>query len=369
MTPAISRFALPQFLRGLIWTGVAIVALASIDLSLARLEREEVRADARRHFEAGERLVAAKQFNRAAGEFRSAVSIARDNAEYRMAWAQALFDGEELQGAEARARELLAADQASGEANLLLARIEARDGDVDDAVFSYRRAIYGRWRKNGQRRRTDVRWELTDYLSKNSRGDDLLAELLLLQGESPDDVQVRRRVARIYLKSGFPERAAPLFQLLTQGGAADPETFAELGEAQFQMGNLRLAAASFQTAAQRNPNDTASVKRLMVIERILGLNPMARGISGEQRTRRSLELFQLAVDASQACSETQPMFAESWRSAKAELSDRKVKREPTEADWGMAEAEKLWKAHVAACPRTDTVDEQAVAYLLREMPQ
>src|SRR5260370_32617795 len=69
---------------------LALAGLFALDTFLARLEQSDSRAEARRLFEEGERLARDGRNLEAIDRFRSALSIERDERDYRLALAGAL---------------------------------------------------------------------------------------------------------------------------------------------------------------------------------------------------------------------------------------------------------------------------------------
>ena len=94
-------------------------------------------------------------------------------------------------GAETVVNDLLLHDSTDGAANLTMARINVREGDVADAGSYYHRAIYGRWPVDPAEHRTEVRLELIDFLARQdvarqNAKQELLAELLAVEDQVSD---------------------------------------------------------------------------------------------------------------------------------------------------------------------------------------
>jgi Flp pilus assembly protein TadD len=362
----IAHTVLPRFLTGLSIIAVCMAALIPVDFVLARMERAEIDADALRHFDAGQSLMRSDKYLEAVEEFRAAVSIARENRSYRLALAEALFSGGKLDAAEQQVRELLESDPGDGQASLILARIQAREGQVKDAIFSYRRAIYGRWPDSERHAASAARWELTEYLSKQGDTDDLLAELLLLQSESPGDLDVERRVAHLYVAGGSPGRAISLFQDLLRRNYADVDARLGLAEAQFARGDYRSAERNFSLAVQLAPADQGIRDRLALNQRILALDPVLPGLAPQEQTRRALELLQLAVKRGEGCDGLAPgsVFAMRLKEAQ-ELLKSPFRRRSMTADQIVTHAAQVWEETPQACAPLDSLDQRAISLVLR----
>ena len=111
-------------------------------------------------------------------------------------------------GAETTLGAILEKDSTDGPANLAMARVQAREGRAEDAISYYHRAIYGHWSGAAEASRLQVRFELIDLLAKRGAKEELLAELLPVQEEAPEDVATRLRLGQLYLTAGSPARAA-----------------------------------------------------------------------------------------------------------------------------------------------------------------
>ena len=91
-----SVFSKPSFPRTFALTIAGIAVIFFVDTFLAKKERSESLVEARRFYEAGQRFLQQGLNERAAEQFRSALSEARDNQEYQLAWGRALIGGRPL---------------------------------------------------------------------------------------------------------------------------------------------------------------------------------------------------------------------------------------------------------------------------------
>jgi tetratricopeptide (TPR) repeat protein len=185
---------------------------------------------------------------------------------------------------------LIRSDPSSGPANLGLARIAARQGNAQEAVDYYHRAIYGTWPDNPQANRIRTRIELVETLGKLGRKTQAQAELLLLTAEMPEDIAVRKQVGRLLLDCGLPSESAEVFRGIIQKYPRDGDSYAGLGRAEPALDNYPAAEAAFKNALHWNPGDLTSRKQLEMIEQILALDPSLRGLTSLQRYQRSRKL-------------------------------------------------------------------------------
>jgi tetratricopeptide (TPR) repeat protein len=372
MNPSAEFRASSRFIGVLVLVLITMGAFFVLDVFLARMEQGESRAEAERDYQAGERLMKQSQYDAAVEQFQNAFSTVRAEKKYQLALAQALMAAGKLKNAEDQADQLLQADQTNGDANLTLARIFVKQGRITDAIAYYRRAIYGHWDQNAAQRRTDVRWELTDLLRQQNASEDLLAELLLLQGESGNDAETQRKIAHLFIRAGSPDRALPLFSALLRKNPNDADAYAGMGEAQFARANYRAAVNDFQAAVRLNPSDEVSRQRLELCQQVLALDPMARGLGTEERTERSVKLVQVALDGLTDCAGPEPAgpMADLIEQTRKALKRPALMRRGKDAvDKNLALAGRLWQARTQSCTTAGNTSEQALALVLKDLSQ
>lgn len=339
------EFSKPSFVRTLALTILAIGALAAIDLFLAKTEREANEAEAARYYREGRRLIQAGRSSEAADRFQSSLSLERENEDYQLALAQALDAAGKLENAETTLRALLERNSFAGPANLAMARVLVKQGQFDRAIAYYHRAIYGQW-SNGQRSNTvQARLELADLLSRRNSKEDLLAELLPLQDQAPDDPETRLKMGKWFLEAGSPDRAAGIFRTVLHQQPEAAEAHAGLGEAEFAQANYRLARGEFLDALRLKPGDAYLGNRLEVCDRVLMLDPRRNGLSPEEEYQRSRNLLELALDSLKQCAGLTPTEAvtDLMEGAAKELKKR------GSASGDIELAQRLWQTRKTVC--------------------
>lgn len=351
---------------------LAIAALAAIDTFLAKVEKTEGQAEARRLLVEGQRLVQQGRDADAIDKFRSALSVSRGNQEAQLGLAGALLAVGRLTDAETLLQEMLQRSATDGAANLTMARVMVKEGRSVEATSYYHQSIYGRWKQDAQANRVKVRFELIDVLVRQNADREVLAELLPLQDEAPDDIQTRKRIARLYLSAGSPSRALDLFKEILRQQPQDFDAYAGLGEAEFARGNYRTARTDFKAVLRLNPADEEIRKRLGVCETVLALDPTQRGLSSVDRYQRSLKLLELAADAMNRCVETPP--PETARDL-AEKAGKDLKRrvgssrqeEVTETNLELAD--QLWQARQKQCKQAPAEADEPLALVIARLAQ
>jgi tetratricopeptide (TPR) repeat protein len=351
------RFSKPSFARSFGLTLAAIAAVASADVFLAKAERAANQQEAARFFAQGQKLLQQGENAQAVEQFRSALSLDRDNPDDQLALGQALFSAGRLNDARAALEALLEKNSFSGPGNLAMARVLVKQGAVNQAIFYYHRAIYGEWKENAASDPVAVRLELAGLLSRQSNKEGLLAELLPLEDEAPGDPATRKQLGWWFLAAGSPNRAASVFRAVLREQPGDAEAYAGMGQAEFAEGNYGVARADFQMAVRLRPGDEDSENRLEECERVLELNPRQVGLSAQQETARSRKLLEAVLDDLRQCLGPSPAPAQDLTAQDLiETAERDLKRPATSAA-NIELAERLWQMRKASCGAVTPAEE------------
>lgn len=328
-------------------TLITIGVLLFFDLFLARVDERESRAHAASEYAAGSELLRAGRASEAADRFGAAVAIERTNVNYALALGEAMLDEGRPADAEATLKALLERTENDGAVNLTMARVMEREGRIEEAKAYYHRAVFGRWGADSIARRTEARFGLIDLLARRGAARELLAELLPIEGTSPDSVALRRRLGQLFLLAGSPARAANMFREVLRREPEDADAYAGLGEAALAGGNLRTARADFTEASRLRPDDAAIQGRLVIVDSALALDPTARGLGSHDRYERSRILLARTLAALASCGPAEGSLADS---ARAKLSRTvRASGEDAASDAVTAAAVDLWASRPASC--------------------
>ncbi len=186
------------FAKTMLVVGVAILAIFFLDTLLAKSEMAESQAEAARAYAAGRAAMQEGKNAAAADHFKSAIAAQRANPEYHLALAQALLAADELAGAQDELNGMLLSNPGLAH-NLAMARVLNKEGRFSDSAIYYHRAIYGQWKEDPRGNQVKARFELTDLLSKEGSREALLAELLPLENDAPDDAATRKKLGNLLL--------------------------------------------------------------------------------------------------------------------------------------------------------------------------
>jgi tetratricopeptide (TPR) repeat protein len=361
-------FSKPSLVRTLTLMIVGIVVMFAADVFLAKVEQQESHVEAARFYDQGQRLLVEGRSAEAAEQFRSALAVERNNQDYQLALGQAQLAAGELPAAASTLNNLLASSPFSGPANLAMARARVRQDDIDEAVSLYHRAIYGQWKDNSVSNQVQVRFELVDLLDRQNRKQDLLAELLPLQEEAPDNLETRTKLGHLFLDAGSPARALDVFHAILHDAPSDADAHAGLGEAEFSQGNYRAADREFREAVRLNPGDQQTRSRLVLCDQVLDLDPSRRGLGAEEQYNRSRKLVSAVLDDVRQClGASAPADAQNLIDMVTDGLNQRVSPArrgdamEDELDW----ADELWAIRKSDCKQPLNDSEQPLALVLK----
>jgi tetratricopeptide (TPR) repeat protein len=324
--------------------------------------RAEQRERASEHARMARTLADYGYHSQAIEHYREALTYSRDNVEYQLGLALALYDMERYSEAENRLLDLREGHATLAVVNRLLARIAARDGRVDEAVSYYRTAIFGEWPRDPAGNRLATRFELIELLQSHGENIRAIGELLDLRKEAPARPDVQKTIGRLLLEAGAPDNASQVFDELLQGDPQDHEALVGYGQAQFALGNYVTAETHFERALKLDPDDAGLQVRFDLTQEINLLDPTRRGLSASNRHRRSLEMVARSMKLLEAClnplgdqlvgpvapapKELQPLLD----AARELQGSRRQPASDENIEAGISLAERLWQAAENRCP-------------------
>jgi len=366
---------------GATWPTVAIIVivaggLAAADKFLARVESAETRNTAERAYKAGSRLLAQGKAGDAVDFLSNAHELERQNPDYELQLISALTASGQTAAAEPILADILQREPNDGRADLAAARLMSREGNEADTEAYYHRAIYGEWPKDPGARRVAARMEFIDLLARKNKKQELLAELISLDAESPASREIRKRLADLFLLAGSPGRAEKVYEALVREDPKDIDAYQGLGESQLEQGEYRAAHETFLRAFLREPNNTSIRAHLLTLNTVTGLDPMLRQLTSAEKYRRSIRILEMARAALDQCVAknappgSAPGSAENsdlLKMADAMTGGKAPEHVTNEgAEEVLSLAEKLWHAATAACENTSS-DRNALALIMKKL--
>jgi tetratricopeptide (TPR) repeat protein len=234
--------------------------------------------------------------------FRNATTNDHDNAEYTLALANALASADHVEEARQALLRLRTAAPESGEINLNLARLDAKEGRMSEAVLYYHNALYGIWPPDqlaGQRAR--VRVELVQYLLAAQDTSQAMSELLILSSDIPDNVPSHNNVGQMFLEAGDSQHALGQFAQALRINSNDPDALNGAGLATFNLGDYTSASRYLQSAVINGSKSDRTLTLLEQTRLILSHDPLAANLGTEERIRRISENLNFASKELQSC--------------------------------------------------------------------
>jgi Flp pilus assembly protein TadD len=250
---------------------------------------------AQRWLERGEQAMRDGKPQAAIDALSSALAFAPSDRNTEIKLAEALASAGRTQEATVYFNALLESQQGNGLINLQLARLAARQGNEDQAIEDYQKAIYGNWEGDGYVRRREVRFELINYLVAHQLLDRARSELLVASGNAPqDDIAVQLEIAEKMEQAQDPSDALHLYKTILHRQPTLQAALEGAGRTAFQMGHYLEAKRSLSRALESPGTDQEpkalleqSRDRLSDATRLLLLYPSSR-LSARERSARIL---------------------------------------------------------------------------------
>lgn len=284
--------------------GLALLAAALFAMTtlFSGAYRRMQAANSRHWFEQGQSQLRSGHPRQAADSFRNALSFHRDQ-QYLFLLSQALVAAGEYQEARGYLLNLWDRQPGRGELNLALARLEVRTGAPDSAVRYYQNAIYGAWDSDPDRRRREVRFELADFLLGRGDRANAEADLIALTPGLPHDFTNTLRAAQLFYAVGDRDRALHYYEEAARLKPSSSEALRGAGNTAFDLGNYALASQYLERARAVSFLDEELAKQARVAEEILRMDPLQRGLSGAERSRRTIAAWKQAISTIRGCAQ------------------------------------------------------------------
>lgn len=252
-------------------------------------------------FDAGQQALANSQPKAAIADLRSALFY-RDSDLYRLRLAEALAQANYTDQAKAYLLNLWEERPGSGNINLELARIAARQHNVADAVRYYHGAIYGVWDSNAIEHRLETRLELIRFLLQQNRTSSAYAETTALASSiPPDNPQVQTLAGDLFARTGDSGNALTQYEMALKNDPHSLPALSGAAQAAFASGKFREAKQYLEEARRQSPNDAALTTLLQQTDLVLASDPLERHLPRAQRVQRTLMAFNQAGVRLQQC--------------------------------------------------------------------
>ena len=306
---------------------------------------------AREAYESGIELVKQHRDADAVEAFRSALSQTHRD-EYREALGLALA----RLGRDVEARvylgQVLQREPSNGPANLSMARLQRRTGDVAGAINSYRRAASGTWNQEDPQDRTDGVFEFVALLRQTGAQREAEAELLR-EADRVTTIDGLVRVGQGLDALGSHRAAADVFKDVIARAPRSTAGYRGLGESLTAQDNLVAALDVFDQALRLDPEDSVAMHGRDWCRQVLSLDPTKKGLSPRERYERSQQVLQAVVAMAESCSGANTANGElASRLANARAAATSTKRPTNLAEGAESRAqtaESLWRVVSPSC--------------------
>jgi tetratricopeptide (TPR) repeat protein len=269
--------------------------------------------------------------------FRKAATNDHSNAEYTLALASALAEADRTQEARQIVLRLRLTTPESGEVNLNLARLSARNGMVAEAVRYYHNALYGVWPADQlAQQRVVVRTELIRFLLAGRNSSQALSQLLILASDIPHTEQAHQNLGQLFLDAADARDALEQFRLVLQLNSDSEEALAGAGRAAFDLVDYASARRYLEKAVRNGDKSEMTVHLLDITNLVISSDPLAPGLATVERIRRLTRGLNFVSDELQRCIGTklsdqsalavlEPLRGEIDTSRQSELAPSKLK--------------------------------------------
>jgi tetratricopeptide (TPR) repeat protein len=342
---------------------IVVICLAGTDQFLAKVESAEIRNTAQRSYLTGSRLLEGGNAGAATDFLSEAHALERENSDYELQLIAALTATDKTAAAAPLMTDILQREPNDGRANLIAARLMIRTGDTAGAKAYYHRAIYGDWPAGAGAHSVSARMELIELLAARNQKQELLAELISLEAESPASNSIRKRLGDLFLLAGAPARATGVYADLIRKDPNDIAAYEGMGDAALEQSQYHAAREAFLGAFLRAPRNASVRAHLATLNTVTGLDPTLRELTSAEKYRRSIRILEMTRDALDQCLAGSPsagLVASSGgdsdvnvqllKTAEGLIAGKAPTHVTNEAAEGVLSlAEKLWHAGSAAC--------------------
>jgi tetratricopeptide (TPR) repeat protein len=315
---------------------LVLALLASAAGFLARAYHTEKYNRAARYFKLGKGFAQQGRYQEAAEQYRAALTLSRDNRDYKLALASALVELGLPGEAQAHLKDLLQTYPTNGLMNLMMARLLSGTRELVSAETYFNRAIYGFWPDDGIGGRVEARFELVDLLLRTGADRKAIGELMRMQADLPENPALEKQLGRRFLRAGAPEEAATVFRKAARRNRADAEAFAGLGEAELKNEKYSVARAAFAHALRLTPGDKHLRAMYELADETNRLDPTLPRLRASERYARTRTLVERALKEIESCTPDNKPPEDAKIAALIESAREAVKGRPRGQDYSDA---------------------------------
>jgi tetratricopeptide (TPR) repeat protein len=193
----------------------------------------------------------------------------------------------------------------NGNINLQLARVLARQGQVQSALEHYHAAVYGVWEGHGAVQGRQARLEMVRYQISLGRFNDARGELLIAAGNDTSTPTLME-AAGLLAEAHFPADALHLYQEVAARRPIVLQALEGTGQMAFLLARYRTArtyldrALNTSNAAHPLMDHALVQKNLRIANAVMAIYP-SRELPHRERLRRVVRAYELAHKRYMAC--------------------------------------------------------------------
>ncbi len=304
-----------------------------------------------------------EQLKAALTDYRNALAYNPSNPVFQFHLAKALSAAGRGEEARSYLLNLLSESPGSGDVNLELARVAARNNSMADAMRYYQGAIYGEWDADPIGMRWRVRQELCEFLLSRGAVKQAAPEVIALAQNTPADDATRLKiVAQLLLRTQQWNRTLDVDRTLLAVNPNDEESLADASHAAFELGQYVTAMQYFDRLPREKREQPDLLPRFDMTRRILAADPFLSGLSSEVRAERAANALTLVQTRAENCaqqtgqsleqtpprSDLQRLYQQSEETQK-DWTPRYLQRFPDRLDAAMGYVFSMENAAAAAC--------------------
>lgn len=286
-----------------VWLSLLTIAFFVFTFGLSRLYAQKQQQLSRYWFTHALSALAASQPADAISDLRTSLLYSRENPRYLFTLAQALEADGRIPEARSYFLNLLEDEPGNGAFNLELARLAARENDVNHAMRYYSGAIYGAWDSDPVLRRQQVRQELIAYLLSQNMGTQARGELLTLTTEMPKNAASDLWVANAFSRLADDRNALDFYKSALRLDRRNDNALLGAGETAYRLTRYAEALDYFKRAAAIHDDPTTS-QWLQLTSFVLDLNAFESRISATERRHRLILAMDIADRRLRQCAQT-----------------------------------------------------------------
>jgi len=237
-------------------------------------------------FERGVEYMQVGETAKAVQSFRRATANVENDPKYTLALANALAAENYTAQAERLLSRLREADPENPDVNLSLARLAARQGEVQEAMRYYENALYGRWPNDRLDQRRQVRLELVRFLLAHQQQYLATSELFVLQNRTPDVPAAHIELAKLFLEANDLPHALQQYVATIRLDRSNVEALTGAGRLAFQVGSYPQAEQYLRAALEANPDSQETRQLLSLTRAVLSADPLLPHLTQWERHSR-----------------------------------------------------------------------------------